>query len=72
MENSYKANGNGPTENGYSVARHSYQPSLKGSLPWLDIWGTKKGNHLYISMTKGKVIESNIKDITPSLTLGLI
>ncbi|KAK7312344.1 hypothetical protein VNO77_36132 [Canavalia gladiata] len=37
MENSYKANGNGPTDNGYSVARHSYQPSLKGSLPWLDI-----------------------------------
>jgi len=31
------ANGNGPTDNGYSVARHSYQPSLKGSLPWLDI-----------------------------------
>lgn len=39
MENSYKANGNGPTDNGYSVARHShsYQPSIKGSLPWLDI-----------------------------------
>ncbi|KAK7404437.1 hypothetical protein VNO78_05335 [Psophocarpus tetragonolobus] len=37
MESSYKANGNGPTENEYSVARHSYQPSLKGSLPWLDI-----------------------------------
>ncbi|KAL2328951.1 hypothetical protein Fmac_022378 [Flemingia macrophylla] len=37
MANSYKANGNGPSENGYSVARHSYQPSLKGSLPWLDI-----------------------------------
>jgi hypothetical protein len=39
MENSYKVNGNGPTENGYSIARHthSFQPSLKGSLPWLDI-----------------------------------
>jgi len=37
MENSSKANGNGSTENGYSIARHSYQPSLKGSLPWLDI-----------------------------------
>lgn len=37
MENSHKANGNGPTDNGYSVARHSYQPSIKGSLPWLDI-----------------------------------
>ncbi|XP_045819718.1 uncharacterized protein At1g01500-like [Trifolium pratense] len=39
MENSYKVNGNGPTENGYSIARHthSYQPSMKGSLPWLDI-----------------------------------
>jgi len=31
------ANGNGSTEDGYSIARHSYQPSLKGSLPWLDI-----------------------------------
>lgn len=39
MENSYKVNGNGPSENGYSIARHthSYQPSIKGSLPWLDI-----------------------------------
>ncbi|XP_027354392.1 uncharacterized protein At1g01500-like isoform X1 [Abrus precatorius] len=37
MENSHKANGNGSTDNGYSVARHSYHPSLKGSLPWLDI-----------------------------------
>ncbi|CAI8616940.1 unnamed protein product [Vicia faba] len=39
MENSYKVNGNGSAENGYSIARytHSYQPSLKGSLPWLDI-----------------------------------
>ncbi|XP_027191727.1 uncharacterized protein At1g01500-like isoform X2 [Cicer arietinum] len=39
MENSYKVNGNGPTDNGYSISRHShsYQPSMKGSLPWLDI-----------------------------------
>ncbi|KAE9593330.1 hypothetical protein Lal_00029384 [Lupinus albus] len=37
MENSYKANGHGPTGNGYSIARHSYQPHIKGSLPWLDI-----------------------------------
>lgn len=39
MENSYKVNGNGPSENGYSIAKHthSYQPSIKGSLPWLDI-----------------------------------
>ncbi|KAK7264296.1 hypothetical protein RJT34_31903 [Clitoria ternatea] len=33
MENSYRANGHTPTDNGYSVARHSYQPSL----PWLDV-----------------------------------
>lgn len=40
MENSYKVNGNGPTENGYSIARHSHTyhpPSIKVSLPWLDI-----------------------------------
>ncbi|XP_061363576.1 uncharacterized protein At1g01500-like isoform X1 [Gastrolobium bilobum] len=37
MENSYNANGNGPTDNGYCVSRHSYQPSIKGSLPSLDI-----------------------------------
>ncbi|KAE9616518.1 hypothetical protein Lal_00034043 [Lupinus albus] len=37
MENSYKANGHGPTDNGYAVARRSYQPSIKGSLPLLEI-----------------------------------
>ncbi|KAI4295528.1 hypothetical protein L6164_035567 [Bauhinia variegata] len=37
MENCYKANGHGPTDNGHIVARHSYQSSIKGSLPWLDI-----------------------------------
>ncbi|CAL0334153.1 unnamed protein product [Lupinus luteus] len=37
MGNSYKANGHGPTGNGYSIGRHSYQPPIKGSLPWLDI-----------------------------------
>ncbi|KAL1361990.1 hypothetical protein HN51_010293 [Arachis hypogaea] len=37
METSCKANGNGVTDNGYAVVRHSYQPSMKPSLPWLDI-----------------------------------
>ncbi|XP_054778554.1 uncharacterized protein At1g01500-like isoform X2 [Prosopis cineraria] len=37
MEDYHKANGNGATDNGHIVARHSYQPSMKGSLPWLDI-----------------------------------
>lgn len=37
MEDYYKVNGNGVIDNGHIVSRHSYQPSLKGSLPWLDI-----------------------------------
>lgn len=39
MENSYEtSNGNGPTDNGHMVVRHSpRQPCIKVSLPWLDI-----------------------------------
>ncbi|KAK4258650.1 hypothetical protein QN277_005076 [Acacia crassicarpa] len=37
MEDYRKANGNGAIDNGHIAARHSYQPSMKGSLPWLDI-----------------------------------
>ncbi|XP_028765776.1 uncharacterized protein At1g01500-like [Neltuma alba] len=37
MEDYHKANRNGAVDNGHIAARHSYQPSMKGSLPWLDI-----------------------------------
>ena len=58
MENSYKANGNGATENGYTVARHSYQTSIKGSLPWLDI------RVFYVRVCKCEVDDSTPEVLT--------
>ncbi|CAL0329234.1 unnamed protein product [Lupinus luteus] len=58
MENLYKANGHGPTDNGYAVAGHPYQTSIKRSLPWLDI------RVFYVRVCKCEVDDSTPEVLT--------
>lgn len=60
MENSYDSSyGNGPTDNGHMVMRNSsYQPCIKGSLPWLDL------RVFYVRVSKCEIDDSTPEYLT--------
>lgn len=60
MENSYEmSNGNGHTDNGHMVVRSSsYQPSVKVSLPWLEL------KVFYVRVSKCEIDDSTPEFLT--------
>ncbi|XP_059653811.1 uncharacterized protein At1g01500-like isoform X2 [Cornus florida] len=59
MESNHETvSGNGMVENGHGIMRHSYQPCIRVSLPWLDL------RVFYVRITKCEIDDSTPEYLT--------